>query len=118
MEGTPAIGVPVDSITGVSVGEARGAGVSEGATVGGGVFVPVAEGVEFAASVGVMDVKAACGEDVAAAAPGVEDSVPVEAGGVNEGASDCGMVVRGACLQNRSKKRISRRIATISLKRS
>jgi len=117
-EGTPAIGVPVDSITGESVGEGRGAGVSEGATVGGGVFVPIADGIEFAASVSVMDSKVTCGEDVAEAVPGMEDIVPVEAGGVNVGASDCGMVVRGACLQNRSKKRISRRIATINLKRS
>jgi hypothetical protein len=83
--------VAVDSIAGVLVGVGRGAGVSEAATVGGGVFVPVAAGIECAVSVGVMDVKAACGEDVAEAAPGVEDSVPVETGGVNEDASDCGM---------------------------
>ena len=93
MEATPAIGVPVDSMAGVLVGVGRGAGVSEAATVGGGVFVPVAVDNEFAASVGVMDDKANCGEDVAEAAPGVEDCVPVEAGGVTAGVSDCGMAV-------------------------
>jgi len=55
--------------------------------VGGGVFVPVADGIEFAAT--AVDARDA--DEVAGAIVGVGCTVPVGESGVDVGDSDCGI---------------------------
>ena len=89
--GIAAMGVVIDSLTSVAVESRRGVGVSEDTIVGGGVFVPVADDIKFAASVGVMNVKVACGDDIAEAVVVVECTVSVGESGANVADADCGI---------------------------
>jgi hypothetical protein len=87
--------------------------------------------VELAASVGVLLVKVAGGDEIVDSAVGLALSVDegseveglksivlVGRGTVTIGASDCGTAVWGSCFKKRNKKRINRMIAMINLKRS
>ena len=62
--GIAAIGVAVNSLIGVTVGEGSGVAVMTEVLVGGGVFVPVGEDPGIAVVGVVMGGRVACGDDV------------------------------------------------------
>ena len=100
------MGVAVNSLIGVIVGDRRGVAVMAGVLVGDDVLVPVGEDIEIAVAGVVMDGPVSCGDDVGfkavvdiseaeavGAIVGVGDTASVGRNDVEVGAADKGITV-------------------------